>query len=572
MAENQTILDTLFSEHPVPSQVQPVIVAPEDLAHVVGTQEPIREQPDDRARALLTLGWLKIENVRPEIPEADRAKVVAGLQQAARAWLKQAGSEDAAAREQVRWINEKTRPHESKQQIAQRVWLTAVLYGLGHRGLAYDDEGQIHWQGGLAGRIGLAPDAVLDLAWAQSSHETYTASFRNPDGSITRGKGRHRWNVYRLSLNPAADPLFKRRAQRVHERVALIVASETYATQPQLPRNFYGGNEFQQACIDAQDGQFNHILVLSPQHGVISLDDIVPSEQSWDEVLERRIWTWQLQALQRLGRYLFGSAANTVPAPGEIHWWPWLNPESVYEITLFGRGFAPRILIDHILRARMHQPYNWPEIVVPEIRPGYDVGDLDEDSGYGYEEPDAYTDEADYESVLEDLDQLLDWAAEFVTLINVYITPLNQTWELEAEEALIPVRLLAETGMSFEELLDLLTDITLLLEQPLPFSLIIHAHMVVSALLQVAHSITHGELDQVMEPLHAFPEGVLGRYIESALQEPDLEERLCACLTLAEQMQLLALTIPAEVNEQLVVWLQTYLSGRLRQSVMGQGK
>jgi len=574
MTANQTILDTLFGEHPVASQVQPVVVAPGDLAHVVGTQEPIRDQPDDRARALLTLGWLKIENVRAELPEAERAKVVAALQQTARAWLKQGATEDATAREQVRWINEKTRPYESKQQIAQRVWLAAVLYGLGHRGLAYDAEGQIHWQGGLAGRIGLAPDAVLDLAWGQRDHETYTASFRNPDGSITRGKGRHRWNVYRLSLNPAADALFKRRAQRVQERVALIVASETYATQPQLPRNFYGGNEFQQACIDAQDGQFNHILVLSPQHGVISLDDVVPGEQSWDEVLERRIWTWQLLALQRLGRYLFGSAAAAAltPQPREVNWWPWLNPESVYEITLFGQGFAPRILIDYLLRARMHQPESWPEIVVAETRPGYDVGDLDDESDYDYEESDIFGEEGDFQSALEDLDQLIEWASEFITLTNIYITPLGETWEIEAEDALIPVRLLAEAGMSFDELLDLLTDITLLLEQPLPFSLIISAHSVVTALLQAAHSITHGEIAQVMESLNPFPEGVLSRYLETALQEPDLEERLCACLTLAEQMQVLALTIPPDVNAQLVVWLQTYLSGRLRQTVMGKGQ
>lgn len=569
MTANQTILDTLLGEHPVTSQVQPVMVAPNDLVHVVGTQEPVRDQPDDRARTLLTQGWLKIENVRPELSEAERARIVSALQQAARAWLKQPTADDPAEREQVRWITEKTRAHESKQQIAQRVWLAVVLHGREHRGLRFDDEGQIHWDGGVAGRIGLAPDAVLDLAWAQGEHQTYTASFRNPDGSITRGKGRHRWNVYRLTLDRAADPLFARHAQRVHEKVALIVASETYATQPQLPRNFYGGNEFQQACIDAQDQHFAHILVLSPQHGVISLDDVVPAEQSWDEVLERRIWMWQLEALQRLGRYLFGNAAAAVAQPQEVNWWAWLNPESVYEFTIFGRGFAPRILFDHILRARMHAPYNWPEVVLAEPRPGYDVGDLDEDLGYGYDDLDARGDEAEFDSVLDDIDRLLEWAAELVSLVTVYVTPTGETWELAPDEALIPVRLLAETGMSLEELLDLLTDITLLLEQPLPFTLIIHAHMVVSALLQVAHSLTHGEVDMVMDPLRAFPEGVLDRYIETVLQDPDLEERLCGCLTLAEQMQLLALSVPPDINEQLVIWLQTYLSSRMRQAVLG---
>ena len=148
----------------------------------------------------------------------------------------------------------------------------------------------------MAGRLGISADETLDLAWAQAKHETYASSFRQPDGTITRGKGRRRWNVYRLTVDTAAVPLFERYAKKVNEKVALIVASETYATQPQLPRNFYGGDAFQQACIDAQDQQFDHILVLSPAHGVISLDDVVPSEQAWDEVIERRIWAWQMLA------------------------------------------------------------------------------------------------------------------------------------------------------------------------------------------------------------------------------------------------------------------------------------
>src|SRR5690606_23744465 len=120
-------------------------------------------------------------------------------------------------RDQVRWLVEKTRQHESMLQIGQRVWLALVLHHLGHQGLHFDAEGQIRWQGGAAGRIGLSPDEAVDLAWGQEGHQTYAASFRQPDGSIRRGKGRRRWDIYRLTVHPDAAVLFARRARRVDE-------------------------------------------------------------------------------------------------------------------------------------------------------------------------------------------------------------------------------------------------------------------------------------------------------------------------------------------------------------------
>src|SRR5690606_15148600 len=114
-----------------------------------------------------------------------------------------------------------------------------------------------------------------------------------------------------------ALPLFERRAQVEREAIALIVASETFGSQPMLPRDFYGGNDFQQACIDAQDQQFAHILVLSPEHGLLSLDDIVPSEVPWDDVLDWKFWPWQTNAHQRLATYLVGrSPVDQAPRPG----------------------------------------------------------------------------------------------------------------------------------------------------------------------------------------------------------------------------------------------------------------
>jgi hypothetical protein len=569
---NKTALDRLLSQHPVACKVQAVTIAPEELVHVVGAQEPVRDQPDDRARMLLSIHWLKIENIRPELPESERSNFVSTLQQAARAWLKQPGDAASPAdREQVRWMVEKTRSRESNQQIVQRVWLAAVLHSLGHRGLAFDSEGQIHWDGGITARIGLSPDAILDLARANGTLQTYTASFRQPDGTITRGKGRHRWHIYRLTIDPAANPLFERRAKQVQEKVALIVASETYATQPLLPRDFYGGDEFQQACIDAQDQQFDYILVLSPEHGVISLDDVVPSEQPWGDILERRIWAWQMLATQRLGLYLFGEPRIEAPAARDANWWAWINPESTYEFTVFGGGFAIRILLDSLVRSRTRAPDRWPKIVLMEQRPGYNVGDFDDYSDLEFEPDDESGEDIDqdFETALQDIDQLLEWASEFVSLVNVFVPPTGETWELAPDEALIPVRLLSDMGMDIEDLLDLLTDISLLLDRSLPISMVINANMVVSALLQVTHSLVHHELDAVQDAIDTFPEGVLRQYVENTLQETNLEDQLCACLTLAEQMHLMAISIPQEVSDQLLVWLQTYLSARMRQRILG---
>ncbi len=264
----------------------------------------------------------------------------------------------------------------------------------------------------------------LDLVWNSASPALYVASFRQADGVVVRSKGRQRWHIYCLTLDPAARVLFERRLRVAKEKVALIVASEIFATQPQLPRDFYGGDAFQQACIDAQDQQFDHILVLSPEHGVISLDDVVPSEQLWEDVLERRIWTWQNAAHNRLGRYLFAPPKMALPRADEVNWWAWLNPESRYTFTVFGSGFAVRILIDHLLRARGRAPHIWPEIVLAEPRPGYDVGDYDDEFELDFDLDEDLEDEDDFEAALRDIDRLLEWAGEFVTVIGAIGAPI----------------------------------------------------------------------------------------------------------------------------------------------------
>jgi hypothetical protein len=163
----------------------------------------------------------------------------------------------------------------------------------------------------------------------------------------------------------------------------------------------------------------------------------------------------------------------------------------------------------------------------------------------------------------------LEWATELSELVNVFVPPTSEVWDLAPDEALIPVRLLTEMGMEIEDLLDLLTDVNLLLEQSIPISILINAPMVVSVLLQVAHTLAHNERDPIPEMLSVFPEDAVRQYIEGAIQEATLEDRLCACLTLAEQMHLLAMAVPPSTSDQLLVWLQTYISTRLRQRLLG---
>ena len=92
--------------------------------------------------------------------------------------------------------------------------------------------------------------------------------------------------------------------------------------------------------------------------------------------------------------------------------------------------------------------------------------------------------------------------------------------------------------------------------------------MVVSVLLQVAHSLAHNERGPISEILNVFSEGILRQYIETAMQETTQEDQLCACLTLAEQMQLIAIALHPHISDQILTWLQTHISVRMRQRLL----
>ena len=106
------------------------------------------------------------------------------------------------------------------------------------------------------------------------------------------------------------------------------------------------------------------------------------------------------------------------------------------------------------------------------------------------------------------------------------------------------------------------------LDQPVPFTLLLNAPTLVSTMIQVTHSLVHHELDAIPDILNTMPEASLRRYIEGVLREPSLEDQLCGCLTLAEQAQLFAMSVPQEIVHHLATWLQTYLSNRLRRDLL----
>lgn len=575
--QDRTILDTLLRDYPFKCRPKPVQVEGDELVHVFGTQEPVRSHPDGRARSLLQLGWLHVEYIDATVSLKKRGEMVSAIQQRAREWLAQNPEQPPEVQQQVHWLFKKTRSAESPQQMIQRVWLAAVLYNLGLRGLAFNEEGEILYEGGRAPRIGSAPDTAITLAWQSAQPVLYTASFRQPDGTVLRGKGRQRWYTYRVTLDPAARVLFEREKPQVWEKVALIVASDMHAKRPQLPRDFYGGDDFQQACIDAQDQQFDHILVLSPRHGVLSLDDVVTSDDTWPQVAENRSWEWGPKAMQRLGLYLYGTPPAEIEDPYKIEWWPWLNPQSTYELFFFGSGFPVTALTDLAHIERYQAPLPFPKLVLHAPRPGYQAvqsrlyeglyAEFDDEDFEGF--PFQGMPDLD-EQLQQDLEDLFAWSTKFAENVNVSFPPTGDEWSLTPEETIIPARLLALNTEDVDEVLDLLSDAAFALERPLSIHLLINARVALHNLLEVAHNALHDDREGIRNALTRVPDPSLARYIETALQQPKLEDRLCSLLTLAEPLSLLSMQISESLNQQLLVWLQTYLASALQQHMRRQ--
>ncbi len=577
--QDRTILDTLLSDFHLKCRPKPVQVDASDLTHVFGTQEPVRSHPEGRAQSLWRLGWLHIEYIDVTLSLKQRGEMVAAIQQRAQEWLAQNPTQPSEVQQQVRWLFQKARSVESPQQLSQRVWLATVLYNLGLRGLAFNEAGEILYEGGRTPRIGIGPDMAIEQAWQCASPVLYTASYRQADGVVWRGKGRQRWHVYRITLDPLARALFEREKPPVSEKVALIVASDTHAKRPQLPRDFYGGDAFQQACIDAQDQQFDHILVLSPRHGVLSLDDIVTSDDTWQNAAENWFLTWGQKAAQRLGLYLYGTPPAEIKEPHKFNWWAWLNPESSYELFFFGSGFPVSALAGHLYYERSQALLPFPRVLLHSPLPGYQAvqsrfySEFDVFDDFDEDEFDAFDFEGMPgldEQLQQDLEDLFAWSARFAENVNMSFPPTGDEWSLTPEETIIPARLLALNTEDVDEVLDLLSDAAFALERPISIHLLLNARAGLHNLLEIAHNVVHDDHEGIRNVLKRVPDPSLARYIEAALQQPNREDRLCSLLTLAEPLSLLAITISESLNQQLMVWLQTYLANALQQRMRKQ--
>ena len=153
---------------------------------------------------------------------------------------------------------------------------------------------------------------------------------------------------------------------------------------------------------------------------------------------------------------------------------------------------------------------------------------------------------------------------ELAQLITIYVPPTEETWNIGPDEALIPVPV-ADSEMNLDDL-ELLGDMACCLTSRCPEHSGQRTHGGLGP--DQSHSLVHDERDAVLDLLKDIPEPVLHHYIETVLQEPSREEQLCACLTLAEQLQLLSMALPTSVKDQLMVWLQTYISARLRSDML----
>ncbi len=308
-----TLVDQVLAELPAVSLSVSDKALPnegwENLVHyLLGTQEPWYDRPGGRADFLLRENLLQVYRVTPNSPhdsEAAWAELVSQAQKRAVAALH--GNDDLQVERGLGGFVDQTRRAESEAQIKQRVWLAIVMYNLGRRGLSFDNEGAVlAGDGAFGAPVGIAPDRALGIARARATDRFYVATYAhrvredNDEGGypvdLVRGRGRMRWYIHEVRLDPRAARFFELEPKPVQRNIALVVAGDERATRPGLPRDYYRDSTFQQAVIDAEDGEFDSTLVLSPRHHVIPLDQIVQDDIAWNDLgwMTYR-WAWPTQ-------------------------------------------------------------------------------------------------------------------------------------------------------------------------------------------------------------------------------------------------------------------------------------
>jgi hypothetical protein len=571
----KSIIDRVLSELPAVSFWVGETALPsyggENLAHyVMGTQEPWQERTAGRVDFLLRRGLLavhRISAVAPNTPD-EWADLVRQAQEHARALLNE--SLDPDIRGQVARFISPTRLHESPGQTRQRVWLALVMFNLGKRGLRVEESGVVLANDGTFGaQIGGAPDHALVTAKERDTCRFYAATYvhrvRGTDESgrypveLARGRGRMRWYVHEVQLDPRVKSFLEIEPEPVRRRIALVVACEEHATRPALPRDYYRDPEFQQAVIDAEDGRFDMTLVLSPRYHVVALDRVVYDDRTWDDLRWAGPVIWAMDTLDRLWRMCLQPKTSPLEEhpPEErtgTSWSVWRHPESRYAFTIFGQSEATYFLAEYL--------QGYAEV---DIRPGYVTGQ---------EEPwqmslsileELGLNENLQEELKATLAEATEQAVEFAEVFFIP-SPLGLDMKpraLAPGQALEPVMVLRTRDCNVDRVIDEASGLQVLLGDKVNFNLLIDAPARLSAILRIIHAVLHGHEEEVL-PLS---ERVLPPNLQTVVRDRSLppdDGRLCPLLSFAEGLSALATLLDDDDRDRLSMWLRTFLAAELR--------
>ncbi|MBN1287530.1 MAG: hypothetical protein JXB47_19170 [Anaerolineae bacterium] len=582
--ETKSIVDRVLGEIPaLKFTVAETAFEPtggENLVHyLTGTQEPWSDKPGARTDFLLRGSLLGVHRVTPSPDTSPGVWVGLVTQAQAKAQSLVPQAPDGEARLQLLFFNERTRSHESKQQIQQRVWLALVMFNLGERGLRFDPaEGAVLTESAVFGApVGAAPDDILEGAGVRHAGHFYVVTFaervRGDDEEgeypveLAKGRGRMRWYVHQVRLASEAAHFLALESEPIHRRIALVVAGEEHATRPSLPRDYYRDAAFQQAVIDAEDGDFDMTLVLSPRYHVVTLDQTVSRDHTWKDLVRHHSspWFWSVQAAPRLWQICLeghGLSLDKESAASHmgISWEVWRHPESHYEFTFFGLSHAT-----HILSEFLHDQHT--EI---DLKPGYMADETD----LMWDELGEFLDEMDLpeldESLRDELQEALAEATEHANLFSqtFFMSPPPgldiEPYILDPEEALEPVMVLLSRESDVDEIIQEGMTIQDLLEgEPVTFNILVDAPLRLRATLDIIHAIIHQSEDEVFDISNQVLPPPLDAVVhDSAL--PLADGRLCPLLTFAEALSALTSLLSDDDRDRLNVWQRTFWAGELR--------
>lgn len=564
-------------------------VGPKNLVHyLTGTQDPWQDKPGSRTDFLLRNNLLTIHRISPDSATTsdDWAALVIQAQKRAQTMIVQAENPDQ--KRQLRFFNERARTYESKQQIQQRVWLALVMFNLGKRGLRFDPvEGAVLSDGPTFGApIGCAPDSALELARQQHTEHFYFATFaerlRQADEEgdypveLAKERGRMRWHIHQARLADTAYRFLTLEPEPVHRQIALVVAGEEYATRPSLPRDYYRDGAFQQAVIDAEDGDFDMTLVLSPRYQVVTLDQTISRDYPWSDLIHHygSPWRWTVQTLHRLWQICLGHRTPTLDEESQPKWqgppWEiWHHPQSYYKFTFFGLSEAARRLSEQL-----------EEQADIELRPGY----LTDETGISWstwDEMDEFLDSIDLpefdDDLRDELQEALTEATEQAAFFSdIFFMPPPpgldlEPYKLDSEEALEPIMVLRSRECDVEQVIQEGMVIQDLFEgEAVTFNLLIDAPIRLRAVLDIIHALIHQGDQEIYEIANQVLPPQLGTVVyDSTL--PLAEGRLCPLITFAESLSTLSTLLNDDDRDRLSVWQRTFWAGELRHRAHSSG-